>query len=318
MSSDCVTQQGLAIRPLTFLQTYQSADVVIGSLLQQDADVQRWLGPASLRTLFRYTLVPLYYHWATSGYGAFADEQSVGWMYLRGWYQVLYIETLVVHSDWQQQPIGTALLHFAETQAREQRREWLALTVTNASPYILEQYEAHGFERGHWRLMHCEGVHAFSDHSASGIRLVPLIGQAVQRVYHRFAHLDVTASDAAGRASLARFLTRDPYRRLGRNWLVVYKDQPIGYLNGQVNDAQCTFYLASDPHWWGSPAEFSAVHAALEALSVSPASIDLRLASSGHHEAARQALGQHGFAECSATTVRMYKNLSGDHRGPAC
>lgn len=301
---------GIAIRPLTFVQTYLSAEAVITALLEHDLTTQRWLGASPpLRFISRYLALPLYFHWITSGYGAFSDEQLVGWLYLRGWYQVLYIEALTVLPTWRRRGVGKVLLRFAEQQAREQRREWLGLTTTFNNMVALHLYESQGFERGHWRIMRGSGD-ALSPPQGGAVRLLPLIGHAARSAFRHFARLDVSAGDAADKVTLTRFLTRDPYRQGGMHWLVIDGGRPVAYLNRHDTIEHPTLYLASAPDWWGSPATLEALKAALSARDASPATVDVRLASSGHHEAIRPLLEAQGFVECPASIVRMFKHLS--------
>lgn len=311
-----LSSNSLAIRPLTFVQTYLSAEAVLSALLEHDLTTQRWLGASPLmRALGRYLALPLYFHWATSGYGAFADERLVGWLYLRGWYQVLYIETLVVLPDWRRRGVGKALLRFAEQQAREQRREWLGLTTTLTNAAALKLYEAQGFERGHWRILRA-GSEALAEVRIGGaVRLLPLVGYAARHAFRRFARLDVSAGDAADKVTLTRFLTRDPYRQHGMHWLVIHEGRPVAYLNRHGDPQHPILYLASVPDWWGHAAALEALKAALQVGSTPPASVDVRLASSGHHEAIRPLLEAQDFVECPATIVRMFKHLTDTYPG---
>jgi len=311
-----VPSNGIAIRPLTFVQTYLSAEAVITALLEHDLTAQRWLGASPpLRFISRYLTLPLYFHWATSGYGAFCDEQLVGWMYLRGWYQVLYIEALTVLPAWRRRGVGKALLRFAEQQAREQRREWLGLTTTFNNMAALHLYESQGFERGHWRIMRGSSSALSSLQGGGTVRLFPLVGHAARSAFRHFARLDVSAGDAADKVTLTRFLTRDPYRQAGMHWLVIDQGHPVAYLNRHGTSEHLILYLASMPEWWGSPANFDALKAALSPGNALPTMVDVRLASSGHHEAIRPLLEAQGFAECPASIVRMFKHLSDTDSG---
>lgn len=306
-----------SIRPLTFLQTLQSADVVIGALLEQESVSPHRKQPSSLRKLGRRVTRPLYYHLVTSGYGAFDADRLIGWMYLRGWYQVLYIDTLIVHHKYQGQGVGCSLLDFAEKQAREQHREWLGLTVTTGNMASLGSYEAHGFERGHWRIMRCAGGVSNGTALQTAVRLQPLLGSAAQRAFWRFATLDMNAGDTAGHPTLTRFLMQDPYHGPGLHWLVVADGVPIAYLNRSGTATQPTVFVASGPERWDSPALVDALRIAAGAGRIQPDSVDVRLGSSRHHESARALLEPLGFSEQPAAMLRMFKCLTGTGQAPA-
>src|SRR5689334_4413974 len=107
MSSFHSEEPDLSIWPLTFLQVVQSADTAMSALLEKDANLRKWLvASESLRQIGRYVIVPVYYHLLTSGYGAMVDGQLVGQLYVRGWHQVMYIETLTTHPEWRRKGIG--------------------------------------------------------------------------------------------------------------------------------------------------------------------------------------------------------------------
>jgi hypothetical protein len=251
--------------------------------------------------------VPLYYHLLTSGYGVMIQNQLVGWLYLRGWHQVLYVETLATHPDWRRQGIGTALLRFAEQQAGILGREWMALTVTVPNPAV-KLYEKEGYRRAHWRVMMHSGKPAVAEGTSGSVNLRPVFGPAAENAYYHFSELDQRAGDAWAADAIARLSNYDPYRQLGRDYLVEVAGQAVGYLNLHLAGGRQVIYLAAPPDWWGNQeilrAAILAIHDAERHFEVC-----FRLASSGHHDAARPVLIEMGFAEQPAATTRMFKRL---------
>ena len=305
------TEPNLTIRPLTFLQTFRSAGSVAEMLLDSDARVQCWFGTSRrARLAARMTAMPFFYHYMTSGYGAFVGEELAGWLYVRGWYQVLYVEALAVRPEWRRHGIGTTLMDFAEAQAREQHREWLGLTLSLASTAAMRLVEAHGCERGHWHILQRSGPPG--PPSTDGVRLQPVIGQAARYAYRHFAARDLTAGDTSDKVTLTRFLTRDPYHQPGRHWVALYEGQPIAYLNRHTAPGGLVVYVAGEPEWWGQEPLLRAVALALAAppLPGTPGEVVVRLGSSGHHDAARAAFEQRGFSEGEAVVTRMVKHLT--------
>jgi GNAT superfamily N-acetyltransferase len=298
------------ISPLTFLQIYQSTDSVMQALLEQDATFQQWfLSPFPWRPLGRFLVVPLYYHFATSGYGALVNDSVVGWLYLRGWHQVMYIEVVATHPDWRRQGVATSLLRFAERQARNLNRQWIALTVTLDNLAAVKLYEKEGYQCGHWRLLgHPDGLQAPANDEAK-VTLRPVFGPAAETAFRTHTELDERAGDTWAAPAMLRLLNYDPYRLPGREWIVEVDGQPAGYLHRHEAGGHATLYLAAPPEWWHRPEMRKAVLIAASDGAQRAMPVWLRLASSGHHEAVREAFAELGFTEQPATTARMFKNL---------
>lgn len=312
MSSPHPEEPDLNIWPLTFLQVYQSADTVMTALLEKDATFRKWfVSSEGLRQFGRYIIVPVYYHLLTSGYGAMVDDQQVGWLYLRGWHQVLYIETLTTHPDWRRKGVGMSLLQFAEAQAHILGREWLALTATLANTPAVELYEKAGYRRGHWRVMCHTGELVLDKPMPDTVTLHPVFGPAAEIAYRTYSEQDQRAGDAWAAEAIVRLSNYDPYRQLGGEWVVEVGGKTAGYLNIHLDDGGVVIYLSTGPDWWGRPELISAA-----LLSMQPAErllpICFRLASSGHHDAARAALAEMGFEEQTAVTARFFKRLPAD------
>jgi GNAT superfamily N-acetyltransferase len=297
--------------PLSFVQIAKSAGAVMDALLERDVTVQQWCGgPQVLKNLTAATVFPLYYHFATSGYGIFDGSRPVGWLYLRGWRQVLYVETLAVAPEWRTRGVGAALLRFAETQARELRREWLGLTVTLTNDSAIRLYESQGYGRGHWRVLRRQGEPLTFPPAAGKVTLRPLVGWAASRTYRHFAARDLAAGDPETWEVQSRFLVREPHRGwLGRHWAVLIQGQPIGYVHRYGPTSGPAIYLAVDQAWWGSPHLLEAIRFALRPSEQQMAALELRLGSSGHHDAAHHVLASYGFAEHPAATMKMFKRV---------
>jgi GNAT superfamily N-acetyltransferase len=299
----------VSIYPLTFLQIAQSSSAVVNALQEQDIQAQNWFGTSPLVKRFMIaTGVPLYYHWLTSGYGAFLDHEIAGWLFLRGWHQVLYVEGLAVAPDWRRKGVATALMHFVEQQAHELRREWLGLTVTLANESAVSLYEQQGFQRGHARILCYQGQDV-PDLPESSADLSSVIAQTAGQMYRHFAERDLAAGNAPTSQVQARFLGRESYRSIsGNHWLVRIDGQPAAYLHRRRFAQRLVIYLAALPEHWASPELIGALAKAVGKTKPSP-TIELRLASDGHHDAMCAAMGPLGFVERLATTMKMFKHL---------
>lgn len=282
----------------------------MASMLEQDITFRKMLGQSRiLRTLARGLLLPVYYHLVTSGYGAFVEEELTGWLYLRGWRQILYIEAVATHPAWRKQGIGEALMSFAESQAHELHRQWLGLTVTAANEDAVRLYERQGYRRAHWRIAQCDrelSLPAGKDHS---VRLQPVFGPGAWQAYRHFTAIDLTAGDGWAAPATTRLLEFEPHRQLGWEWLVMVDNQPVAYLNKHGSCACPTLYLACGSNWWGDPRIVQAIGASLNGDTPTSRSISLRLASSGHHDAALPLLSEIGFVTHPADTFKMFKYL---------
>lgn len=282
----------------------------MASMLEHDAGYQKWLGQSKfLRILARYFALPFYYHLVTSGYGAFVNEELVGWLYIRGWKQMLYIETLATKPAWRKQGIARALLAFAERQARELHRQWMGLTVTGKNEAALHLYEGQGYQRAHWRVMHLNGRRKFKSEDGRRVYLRPIFGPLAYQAYCHFSASDLAAGDGWTVPVLAQQLQHDPHHWPGREWLVSIGDQPVAYLNRHGSRICPNLYLACEPDWWGNPHVLEAVEAVLSRDADQMKTVILRLGSSGHHDAALPLLTEMGFTTHPTILFRMFKHL---------
>lgn len=309
MSSSQVEEPDFNIWPLTFLQVYQSAETVMSALLEKDANFRRWfVASEGMRQVGRFLIVPFYYHLLTSGYGAMVGNEQVGWLYLRGWHQVLYIETLTIHPDWRRKGVGTTLLEFAEEQARILGREWMALTAILANEQAVALYEKAGYQRGHWRIMRHIGELELDEPLPANVIFHPVFGPAAEIAYRTYSEQDQRAGDGWAAEAIVRLSNYDPYRGLGGEWVVEVDGRTAGFLNIHLDDGAVIIYLSVGSDWWGRS---EILKAAL--LCMQPAERQLpicfRLASSAHHDAARAGLTELGFVEEPAVTARFYKHL---------
>lgn len=285
---------------------------LLAAMLEQDIMFQKWLGRSVvLRTLARGIFMPLYYHLITSGYGAFVGEDMAGWLYLRGWRQILYIETIATRPAWRKQGVGDALMRFAEGQARELHRQWLGLTVTATNEAAVRLYERHGYRRAHWRIAQHNGANALPSGESQEVRLKPIFGPAAWQAYRRFTTIDLAAGDEWAATASTRLLEFDPHRQWGKEWLVTVDDQAVAYLNRHGSRANPNLYFACGPDWWTDPRMTQAIRAALNDGASTSRSITLRLASSSHHDAALPLLSEIGFVSHPASMFKMFKYLGG-------
>jgi GNAT superfamily N-acetyltransferase len=307
-------QAGHQIVPLSFLQIYQSADSILNALLEQDSVTQRWFGGSPLlRSVVSHSGMPLYYHWATSGYGVLNGDELLGWMFLRGWEQVLYVETLAVRPQARRRGVATALLDFATQIAQELHREWLGLTVTVTNENAVRLYEGQKFQPGHWRILKHENLADIPWGETPNVELRRLLGPGAERAFKHFSKVDLEASDPDTVSAHVRFLPRELYRRVwGRHWGVRINGRMVAYLHHHRYDKRQIVYLASEPQWWGSPMLLQTLLKTLAGQSAQCDSIEVRLASRAHHEAACAVLVNAGFSDEPALTMKMIRNLRKD------
>jgi ribosomal protein S18 acetylase RimI-like enzyme len=311
LSPKRTTTSDFNICPLTFWHIYRSMGALIESMLEHDDTYQEWVGRSGIsRVLARVLALPAYYHLTTSGYGAFAGEELAGWLYLRGWRQVMYVDTLAIKPAWRRRGLGKTLLDFAEAQARELHRQWLGLTVTTTNEGAVRLYERQGFRRTHWQVVLCDnGKTASFGESTRAATLRPIFGAAAWQAYHHYSTLDLAAGDGWAAPVVPHLLDLDPHRQWGRDWLVILDGQPVAYLNRHGSPTNPRLYLASSPDWWGHASILQAVGLALNGQASQSKTLTLRLASSSHHEAALLSLTEKGFMTHPATQIKMLKYL---------
>ncbi|MBN1428263.1 MAG: GNAT family N-acetyltransferase [Anaerolineae bacterium] len=299
-----------SICPLTFWKICESEGVLMSSMLEHDAAHQKWLGQSKmLRVLARICVLPLYYHLLTSGYGAFVGEELAGWLYLRGWRQILYVETLATHPNWRRQGIAKALLEFAEEKAVELHRRWMGLTVTGLNEAAISLYEKQGYRRAHWRVLCYEQDKMLKIGGDRVFQLRPALGLTANRAYHHFSTLDLAAGDEWNMPVSTRLLEFDPHHQSGKAWLIVIDDQSVAYLHKHGCHTHPNLYLACGPDWWGDLRVLAAIGAALDGNTNHAETITLRLASSGHHDAVFPLLAEMGFVTKPSIWFKMFKYM---------
>lgn len=317
MPSEPADGSDILISPLTFLRLYQSAGDLMDAMLEKDIYYQRWFGASSMwRRLARGSVLPTYYHWVTSGYGASIGPDLAGWLFVRGWSQVLYIETLAARRGWRRQGVGRALLRFAESLARELGRAWLGLTVTQGNTPAVALYEREGYRRGHWRVAVLRGKPAPRLANQSGVRLKPVYAFAAERAYRQFAEQDIRAGEAWAAEAILRMANTDPHRSLGPEWVIEADGKPIGFVNRHGAKDHPHLYLACAAQWWTNVSMLETVIAQAQFAGDAAGSLTLRLGSSGHHEAVIEELLRAGFAEQPAATMRLFKPVDNGRAAP--
>jgi hypothetical protein len=141
----------IAIRPLTFLHIYRLAGRLAeaarlpASCLRvdpppPDGGLRGWLA-RPLGTALRY-------HWGTSGFGAYAGPEALGWLFLHGGPQVLVVDALLVAANDAANGapggVGDLLLDFAERRAGDLRK-WLAVAVAEGDAETADRLRARGY-----------------------------------------------------------------------------------------------------------------------------------------------------------------------------
>lgn len=309
MSAETSRPTPYRVFPLSFLQIYQAAGPVMNALMEQDLSVRQWFGGSrALQISTVGFVIPLYYHWVTSGYGAYVDQQMVGWIFLRGWHQVLYIEALAVALAYRRRGVGRELLRFAEEQARQLRREWLGLGVTVENKPAVQLYEAEDFRRGHQRILYRDSGEHVALPNGTG-QLQPLLGAGAWQAFTLYAEHDLRAGEPETGAIQSRFLSREPYRVFtGRHWLVKMDGKAVAYLHRHGPAHNPVIYLAALSEAWGAPELVGCIGRALSDTNAQ-SRITIKLASGAHHDAACRAFAPYGYVERPAKTMRMIKHL---------
>lgn len=291
------------IRPLTFLQT-RRVTTRLGARRAgaapphaPDRTLPQWVAASPVAAS---VAAPLYYHWATSGFDAVADSRAVGWMFLRAWRRVLYVEALLVDPEWQGCGVEESLLAFAEERARALHRCWLGMTRPVRLGAGGEPAVGLGFQCAHGRVMVRSAAPERPGTPAPGLELRRLYGRSAQDAQRRLAQLDVTAGCQPVDDDLLAFLAADPYEAPGRSWHAVFEGQPIAYLSTHTRAEGRVVYAAAPPEWWGSALVLDALRRVLQQSGGGASGqrrVLVRFASRGHHEAAREALAGQGFQE---------------------
>jgi GNAT superfamily N-acetyltransferase len=290
------------ITPLTFLQAWLAAGIVAGS------EPEFRQGQAVLRRLVR----PLYQHYTTAAYGAWIEDKPVGWLYLRGWHQVLCIDALDVHPEWRGQGIDRALLAFAEMRAAELKRAWLgAVLAAERQGDLLALLESHGFSSGCRRQFEADPARLAALALDQSLPIRPVAGGRAHQEWRRLQLADLSAGDQADDPLQAGFLAASlAAHPSDRCWVVTQDGRSAACLAAHTRKTLLRISVASEPAWWDSPQLLATLRFILDAAAALPALLALRLGSSGHHEAAKARLLAAGFAETPAPQVRLLKRIT--------
>lgn len=300
--------ESVAIRPVTFLQTAHIAKrlndprTAQASHLAAGQAMPGWIRPPGM---FQTVSTPLYYHWSTSGFDVFIDEHAAGWVFLRSWHRIFYIDALLVDPEWEGHGIKTMLLRFAEQQAYELKHDWMGLTLTPAGGTAYAPFEALGYRGTACEMMHHSGGEMLLPEANGHVTLKPLYGRTGQAVYRRFARLDL-AGDGLDVPALLPYLIKRPGGGAARRWLVTVEGQEAAYLSLTQRAEKLSATLAAGPEWWGHEALLAALGEAVKRAGAAQP-LDVRFTSAGHTEAARAALAAHGFEVRPAAETRLFK-----------
>jgi GNAT superfamily N-acetyltransferase len=308
VSGEPIQPSEVLIAPLTFLQVYQSAGEVMSAMLEKDAAARDLLGGSPVwRNMARFSAVPTYLHWVTSGYAAIVGTDMIGWLFVRGREQVVYVEVLAIHHEWRRKGVGRILLRFAEGLARELNRDWIGITVTLENSPALTMYETEGFRRSHWHVMSADALKPKPAESNGKINLRPVFGLTAEWAFRHFASRDILEHDEWDSDPARRMLAYDRHRAWGQDWVIEAGGSAVGYLNSHIEKRKRYLYLAANQDHWIDPVLIAKV------LSVAKPgdAVTLRLASLAHHEAACDVLGEWGFAERPAEQLWMLKSIRG-------
>ena len=308
MRPEKVAPSDILISPLTFVQAIQSSGALVDALVEQEVNFRAWFGgPALWRKVARHTTVPLYYHLITSGYLASVDNHRASWMFVRGRQQLLYIEALATHPDWQRRGIARSLLRFAVGLAQELSRNWMGVTVTLENRAAVQLCESEGYRRGHWQVMHAanrtNGVKA-----DSSVQLRPIFGPGAEQAYFQFASRDISAGQVWDKEPALRMMSYDLFHQRRHGWVITVGGIPSGYVSQRTSPEQNTLFLACAPECWDSEAVIATVVA--HTAGGHATSTTIRLGSTGHHEAARAAFATVGFEEQPAETTFMFRPVN--------
>ncbi len=290
------TETEIRISPLTFLQVYQATPAILGSR----AGHSGWLN----RLLLAMRL-----HLLTAAYGAFDGETCMGWIFLRGWRQVLYIDTLVIAEPHRGGRVAQYLLDFASTQARDLNRAWLGAKVDIADPQMVAMFERGGFQQPNrhvLRLSHMAGLPQQRDLPA----LQPVHGAAAEYLRRKLTRLDLATGDGDACAIPLHFLVASLEQRGGRSWVWVEQGRPAAYLHLYGPPTHPILYIAGPQERWGRLPLLDLAAAVVHQRGRAAAAIDVQFGSVGHYEASCRALLQAGFQEEPMASIKMYRCIT--------
>lgn len=311
MPAESAPQQGLTIRPLTFLQVYRTVGPLHTTHNGSKSPVKPGDGDGS-RGRPLPALQPLVYHLAMSGYGAFDGQDSRGWMFLRGSHQVLVVDSLHTADDEAAPVAADALLGFAERQARLMRRRWLGALVEDGEPPGGNgAFAARGFQ-GRSVCVYRAGAPAVAPKSAvSGDGLRVLSGSRGELARARFARAALALEDSADGEYLARFLLGDVVPV--RHWLVEQDGGPVAYLGSGVLAGRPVVEVLTGSARQAEAAILAGLQQVLAhvlAVAGHRREIELRIAGSEQAAALQAGLAALGFAAAETCPVqRLYKEL---------
>lgn len=310
MPAESAPQQGLTIRPLTFLQVYRTVRPLRATHNGSPAPANAGNGSGA-RGRTPPALQPLVYHLAMSGYGAFEGQDTLGWMFLRGSHQVLVIDSLHAAEGDAAPATTEALLTFAERQARILRRRWLGALVENGTPPGGSATLAtRGFRGQPLHVYRSDGT-ALPDKPASpNGNLQVLSGSRGDLVRARFARAAMGLEDSPDGEYLARYLLGDVVPV--RHWLVVPGGDAVAYLSSGLANGRLTVEVLTDRAEQAGEAILTGLRQVLAHVSTVAGprrEVEVRIAGAKQAEALQAGLATLGFASQQHPARRLYKEL---------
>lgn len=298
---------GMTIRPLTFIDTVQNMDVLVDGMLGRDASFAILERNRVARVLSRWTVLPVYFHLACTGYGVFDGKALGGMLFLRGWRGALHIEGIVVHEKYRRRGLGRAMLRLAEQQARAVNRHWLSLRVTVSNEAAIRLYESEGFRRVQHRVMVLDSS-ALMERASERIHLRPIARQHARAAHATYTRKDLTDGDGWAADMFEALMTTMPAARRGRrsHWICQVDGGDAGYISLQGPASAPSIYLACEARWWGT-AEEQAMLAAV--LGRQAQQVEIRVPSNEHHAASAQAMAHLQVREEAVAKMMMLKAI---------
>jgi hypothetical protein len=232
------------------------------------------------------------------------DEDMLGYLWLRGWHQVLYMAALVVKPESRRQGIARQLVAFAEKQAVELRRDWIGVSVAQGNMASQKLFEEAGYTSVHSRVWSTATQKlAFPE---TDMRLQPVRESAAWKACREYTAYDLEAGNAEAITEPVAFIIDAYPIRRDRQWLLEVAGTGAAYLNLHRNQDQPTLYIASKPEWRAQPPLLDAIQQVTQGLNA----FSIQFASRQHHVEAQPAMNEHGFEESKLPIVNFYKRLN--------
>lgn len=299
---------GITVRPLTFIDNFNHTGTLVEAMRGRDIAFERLENSELTYLGARWVGLPLYYHWACTGYGAFEGRRLAGTIHVNGWRQALHVAALAVHPHYRQRGVGRTLLRLAERRARDLGRRWLSLRVTTSNEAAVRLYKSEGFRPAQHRRLSLDGS-ALARQADRPVSLRPLAGPSAKAAYYAYTLADLAEGDAwAADIVTAQGASRS-LSRGRRRWVGRVDGQEVAYLALGGPGSVPRLHLASQPQLWGTVEEQALLGAALARLPQTPQRVKLYLASAGHHAATLRGLASLKPTDQPVVKMSMFKPL---------